>query len=763
MAGITLEKEKRIYESGQPMTALHLITTGKVQAEYPGGSYPLGKGDVIGIGELCSEVHFIGYKTLEETGILTYPVNSMDTLNDLMQKHPDVARLFLLSLFRQTLSLLELSSVSELKCAGAYQNLMEDYKKYTALCSRYRIQSATLEGVDDANAFLKEDSPDIWLNSYYLGLQHLYSTDSSRAFLQEPGVSLGMLRKGSLDFRKTYMSLEEHYSYCSQIADFYFNKSGCDLFGMYTALYSHIGRGGEDSIRLYQQINTMIHEFASSSSLTKEEAAVRIGEYKNIVKRINAAQLSSEADSVDNSAIMAELAGSMSTILQFAGEDLDIAPSFRENVYAFMALKDKNSTDEAAMHLRKALTQAFYVLYPILFEKTLTAEQIPVPVKMFLYFGYVDENLAGAENSAILYQLARDMTDNSRLGIYSFYDWLKAIYDGKKEPSRNEFEEDYTDYVHKQKISGNITDAEAAALEKNPLSRVAFELRNMFPSVNRVTFGRITTYCPLFTEDNVVKDLLGSYVDSSKLCKALELIRSVDYSAFYRESLDYENMDELGKQIIHLEYLPDIILMPNVGLRGVMWQEIEGKKRNSPGRMLFSIFHLEDINTTLIRLTGEFRWELCKRIQGYRWNDVSERSLTSEYCDYIQFYRKNHELSNDAKEKIKNSLQKAKNSFREMFVRDYVLWVLFERNGSPRLNKIARKILFHYCPFPADLSAKLAQNPLFSELLERQKIVNGQKLHTIDVLEQRLKKNGSPIPDTLVTERAYLEGTVNNQ
>ena len=139
-----------------------------------------------------------------------------------------------------------------------------------------------------------------------------------------------------------------------------------------------------------------------------------------------------------------------------------------------------------------------------------------------------------------------------------------------------------------------------------------------------------------------------------------------------------EHLNAMGKEPVHLEYLPDIILMPNAGMRGVMWQEIEGKRRNSPGRMVFSIFHLEDLNTSFIRLTGEFRWELCKRIQGSRWNDISDRSLTSEYFDYVQFYRKNHDLSTEAKERVRSSLQRAKNSFKEMFVRDYIIWVMYE-------------------------------------------------------------------------------------
>lgn len=191
-----------------------------------------------------------------------------------------------------------------------------------------------------------------------------------------------------------------------------------------------------------------------------------------------------------------------------------------------------------------------------------------------------------------------------------------------------------------------------------------------------------------------------------------------------------------------------------------MWQEIEGKRRNSSSRMLFSIFHLEDLKTSLIRLTGEFRWEMCKRVQGPRWNDVSESSLTSEYFDYIQFYRKNHDLTTEAKEKIRTSLQRSRNSFKEMFVRDYIVWVLFEGTGSPRLNKVARKILFVHCPFPTDVCETLAQNPLYTELLHRRKVVTAQRVHHLNMLMQKISNGRTPVPETLKNELLYAKGTV---
>ena len=178
--------------------------------------------------------------------------------------------------------------------------------------------------------------------------------------------------------------------------------------------------------------------------------------------------------------------------------------------------------------------------------------------------------------------------------------------------------------------------------------------------------------------------------------------------------------------------------------------------------MIFSIFHLEDLKTTMIRLTGEFRWEMCKRVQGARWNDVSEPSLTSEYFDYIQFYRKNHDLTTEAKEKLRASLQRAKNSFKEMFVRDYIIWVLFEGNASPRLNKAARRILFNYCPFPADICETLTQNPLYSEILNRHQIHTAQRVHHLEKLRRKIMNGSTPIPDTLDNEILYAKGTINN-
>lgn len=287
--------------------------------------------------------------------------------------------------------------------------------------------------------------------------------------------------------------------------------------------------------------------------------------------------------------------------------------------------------------------------------------------------------------------------------------------------------------------------------------KVLFELTNMFPLVNKITFGRLTTFTPVFSEHNVLKDLEKSLVTAEKTNAALREIRALDFGAYYRETIFSNPENGIAKETVNVEILPDIILLPNIGIRGVMWQEIEGKRRTTPARIMLPVFQMEDLMSIIARLTGEFRWEMCKRVQGARWNDVSEPSLTSEYFDYIQFYKKNNALTPEAKDKIKAAMQKAKNSFKEMFVRDYVTWIVFEGTGSPRLNKVARNILFTYCPFSKAVRDKLKANPLYKEILDRYDVRNAQKLHHMDNLYQKLQKNATPIPEEIAVQRRFLE------
>lgn len=752
MPFIDLPKQKTIYKAGQPLTALHLITSGSVRVYSPTGEYLIGKGDVIGICEICSEVHFLGYETVEAVHILNYPLPNLDTLQDLFERNPDFASLSVISAFRQMCTIMNHCEESALICGNLYNRLQEHLSAYQTFCEQYRLPAKELTDIEQVTTYVGMETPDMWLTGFYQGLLQIFTANPGAAVARESAVVTGFLRKASLDFRKTYLSLLEQLHYQDLLLHYYISPEGDDLFSCFTSLFYQVAQASADTAGIYTAIQDVISTITSNAALDKPQLAARLQNFReNMTKYGTRQPVSSDVPSAE---AHEQLAGSLSAILEYASADIETASSFRQDVEAYRQLSDKSSSDEQACRLRRRLTEGFYTLYGLVLKKGLTDNSLPLPVRLFLAFGYVDEELAGEANSAYLCQLLDSPEGRSGEGVYTLYDWMRNIYEGKKQPSRNEFGEDYVDYLHKQKASGKLSEEELRDLSDNPMRKVEFELRNMFPTVNKITYGRVTTFCPILAADNILRDLSSSHVAAADIRTVLDKIRAIDYSVFYRETLNTD-CPVAQKESIHVECLPDFILMPNAGIRGVTWQEIEGRKRTTPARMMLSVFHMEDLYTTTIRLVGDYRWEMCKRIQGARWNDLSERSLTSEYFDYIQFYKKNNDLSAEAKERIRQSLQGAKNSFKEMFIRDYLLWIQLESTASPRLNKIARQILFTYCPFSAEVREKVQSNPLYGELLRRHEVKCQQQLNRLNKLCQKLRNEGIVVPETIEQEVDY--------
>ncbi|MCR5719690.1 MAG: hypothetical protein K6F84_03915, partial [Lachnospiraceae bacterium] len=454
--------------------------------------------------------------------------------------------------------------------------------------------------------------------------------------------------------------------------------------------------------------------------------------------------------------ITSRLENSLDQILSYVsdkynGADLSIYIS------ALKDLPNKESDSDEARSLRRNISKEFYTLYSLVFLAALSDDAPSPVILMFLNFGYIDEDLAGIDNAIKLYKLSVSMQDHTDVGFYTLFDWLKTVYRGKKSPSRDEFETDFADMLHKERISHIITEKEEAKRLADPVERVNYELTKMFPNVNKMTYGRISTFCPIFLKENCFKDLEDALVTFGKINAIINRLKEVDPTLFYRAGVDMEHGGLLGHLPIHREYLPDIILMPITGSHGVMWQEIEGRKRQSHGRIMLPILFMDSLDTAFIRLAGEFRWELCKRIQGSRWNDVSDKSLTSEYCDYAQYYRKNRDLSSEAKEKIKTLLQRSKNSYKEMFLHDYSTWLTYESTGSPRLNKVVRQILYTYCPFPKRIDMLLNSNPIYAELINRKNVEAEQHLHLVDNLVKKISNTEYPVPQCLLDEYTYYE------
>lgn len=738
-------------KKGQILTpdshTLYLIIDGKITLQAISGQFTLKKGDTLGILELFHRQTVFPYLAEENTVLNSFTVKSPDALNEFLESSGVNRQLLVSSAVGQMTSLIHQLEMISYECSSLCETLLQDYKQYAKSCQELQCPVQALEGFEKLKSPSREN--DTLFQNFYAQFGELCSSLCTDSRLNSWFLT-GLLYHCSKDSELLFQKLKDFLTYRKLLTSFYINDGESSLLTFNLQLLSRLYPGQEEAPVLLSRVRFMLTALEMNEIADMELVKQKTAAFEEQNERLTCAPAT---DTSGENTV--SLSGSLEQILAYSTISVEEKEEFRELIQKYKNLPDKTSSDTGPRKLYRQLTAAFLSLYKNIILKALTDREIPVIVYMFLYFGYADEELAGPENAEFLAKLAQTYSYTPGSQVYTFFDWLKAVYLGEKEPSRNEFDEEYSDLLHQNKIKGIITAAEEKKLLKDGLKKAEYELDSVFPHTNKMTYGRITSYCPVFSEHNVLRPLDRSYVTEKAVGECIEKIRQTDFQAFYRETLYTNPEASVPKEFIHVEALPDVILLPNTGTRGAMWQEIEGRKRTTPCRMMLPVFYLEDLQTRMIHLTGEYRWEMCKRIQGARWNDLTELSLTSEYCDYLQFYRKNSELSPETKEKIKSALTKSKNSYKEMFVSDYISWILYESSGSPRLNKNARAILFTYCPFKKEIREQLNSNPIFRELLDRYNIKNAQRRHHLDILLQKISNSNHETPAEIEKEYKY--------
>lgn len=461
---------------------------------------------------------------------------------------------------------------------------------------------------------------------------------------------------------------------------------------------------------------------------------------------------------VDVTAEITALKGSFEQIIKFAKYSKEAGDEFRELLDQYIQLPDRESTDDRLRMLRKGLGEHFYALYAQAFGASVgTKKKLPKAVELFLDYGYLSENLLEKEQLEQLLQIV-PITFNSPCNVYTIRKWLTAICRGEREPSRNDLGQDYAEVLRDLKKQGRISEEKEKELLNSAAMKLDFEIKNVFSKVNRIVNGQLTAFVPILHSEQLIGDVCKAYNSAKQINETVLELTKLDYSIFYRESLYVNQEAGIEREIIQKEVFPDIILCPTVGTNAVMWQEITGKRRDSKGRFMLPIITYTSVSDMLIKAFGEFRWALCKTVQGANWNNIQYQSLTAEYSDYIQFFKKNKELSDEKREKLKLQIQRGRNSLSRIFSMDYEMWMKAESGGSVRLNRVAREILATYCTFCTPVRKNLVKQPLYEEAFARSSRERSKKIHELEIRFKSLEKNGTEIPEELkLTMKFYRE------
>jgi len=735
----------------------YLIQEGTVIQKFDFAEVTLGKNAIIGI--LASDYFPCDYIAQTDVTVAVFSCNNYEDLKRMLGNQAKLRSIFLKTAIEQRHQMLCLYADLQKKTHQFHSFVESVYMEYKNLCGQLKLEVQPFASMGHFEPLNMKHKAENWEINNSISLIKNYMLEYIRLMEKDESLCIGAIMEASAQMRRVTQGIGEMEAYLLYNKEILIAESGDGIFQLFFDLAMRASAKKLDISNVRKGIE-LIADFASKMKYYDAKlVANRVEQYKNFDFEGMAASADAMAANGENQQEeIRENVDYLAHILTYAGKNEAEIEEIRKKIESYRDLPDMFSTDNEAYMLRKQLIPVFYDAYSRIFMKVVkTGEEPSRIVKMFLNFGFMDAQLAGEENVNALYDLTHQLEKCNSEHVYTIFTWLKAVYNGEKEPSKNEFDLDYPAYIADQRKSGAVRADEVQGLLNNREEKLKFEIKNMFTSGNRITYGKITTFCPILGEYDLINSIDKMLVTTERLDEALNQIRKVDFSVFYREDMFSDPAKDINRETIMKEILPDIILMPNVGTKAMMWQETAGVKRATPGRFLFPIFTAADLDEMMVETVGRFRWEICRKEQGVHWNDIREKSLTSEYCDYIQFYRKNHELSADAKEKIKSQLTRARNNYREVFVKDYVNFMKYESKGSFRLNRIARDILVRYCPFTKDIRAGLKDNPMYTNSMSRYEVETAKKMQRVMGVYEKYKKAGGVITQELRDNLLYYQ------
>lgn len=539
-----------------------------------------------------------------------------------------------------------------------------------------------------------------------------------------------------------------------------YSEEGDSICSAYMKAIGEIRAGGFDSMPAFNTIDYIITKLKETMTLFDVEYChvprtdlsyleCAYGSLKTGASPDSGANgsLSAAGTGADYESLPEELRDSARKIIEFAGISEERSDMFLMNLASFRNLRDKSSSDESARNIRSAVASPYFEIYEAVLKKALAQDNNSRLINMFLMYGYMDEKLLDLEQTLALYRLAgRDLSADTG-NVHNIRKWLSMIYKMERDPSINEYGLDYFDAFREMKKYGHATDKDKAAYDDNRDGRLSYEILNMLKTNHKLCQGQISLYFPILHRDMITRDLGKAFLTREAISESLNRILEVDFSVFHRELHFKDTARGIEKELIMKSFLPDIIFIPVFGSRAMMWQEISGRNRGTPGRFLLPAFTDENIDDMMIKLTGNFRWELCRTMMGSAWNDISQSSLTSEYTDYIQFYKKNRDLSDEAKEKVKAQIQKYHNRLRDIFTADYDLWINNEAKGNVRLNKVVRSIFYKHCPFSRGIREQLDKQPIYNEISTQFRNLRAKLARELENRYGKYSKNAALDPD----------------
>ena len=774
MVAIQLKKGEHLVRKGESTKAIYIVLRGAVNLQTDYNQITLGSGSVVGFMLGLSDEYICDYVAAEDSLIASYKYESPEDYKTIFKEQPKYCYAFLYAAIKQYRTIYDSYKALEDAAKEIADFVAKQYSDYEIHCGQEEFDMKEVE-IGELSEIFQPEPIRRWEIGYFRELVDMPEKNLRYFYNEKEDLTIGVLLQlaeimtrmiANMDALKEYLQRARENLLCEDE----------DLLELWYDLAMKYALRGDAAENVDKRVRELEAFLKRTGFYKEEEIEARMEYYYSMdfLSYVQSHQTHVEIIENEDGEVAEILTREQilktdfaTYIMKYAGYEKEEIDACKQLIAEYAEIAEVQDYTPEMQKTRKALTKVFYEIYEKAFLRAVCARTISTVMKLFFNFGVLDLQMAGEEHLDELMAISelldnqwreqkeRDAEGESFSHVYSAYQWLCLIYRGEKEPSKNEFDVDYAGHLLEMRKNHEITRAEENVLKHDQLKKLEFEIHNMFMTNNRITYGRITTFCPVLHNKDFMRSIDQLIVSQITINAAIDNIRELDYSCFYREVFFASPKYGIERTEIMKEVLPDVILMPNIGSKAMMWQETAGVKRDTPARFIFPIMTSGELPNMMLETIGRYRWEICRKILGVRWNDIREKSLTSEYYDYVQFYRKNRDLSQQAKEKVKADLVHAKNNYREVFVYDYMRWVKYESEGSFRLNKVSRRIISEYVPFKPEVRKRLEENPMFKELFTKSNIIAARKREKEKVLFDRYVAAGGAITPELEAHLNY--------
>lgn len=763
-------KGTEIYVQGEEISSLCLVIKGRVRIHTEGVNLVVGSGNFLGLCDLPLEIHQVTYEADTNAVVFAFAISDFSkTVRSIAKINKDYSVLMVSTLSKYIRGLWSIYDGLKKMSSELYNFLLESHDKYLEIASHTGVKVSSVKYVAEINEYTSDMVTDKEKIAYYISCCDIPSDVQKGFFGFNMTISLHHIKEQVEIINKLIAQCEECASYLKDLAKPLIKDDHSLYIGVWQLAMTmqHMQENTGDVMSLFDDI---VDKVNNTENYLYEKCAIDLeidhefmeDAYYNL---LNGTDNSAEDDitafalTEETHTSVEELNGSLSFILEYSELDDEKTIDFNKYINDFMALKDKSSTEDDARTIRRGILKIYYDLYKAVFLKDYnSSEETPLIIDLFLRYGFISEKLLSQDLLEELISLDEYDSGTGSCKVYDMKEWLTEIITGRKEPSKSEFDLDFEENLRDMRKTGRITEEQQKQMMNDRMAKLDYEISNMFKTNHRLLTGQVSSFVPFLYTEGCTGSLHRCILTKDRINAAVQRLLKIDFSAFYRERLFQEGEDKFQKEYIVEEIFPDIVVFPSFGSNGIMWQELSGRRRNSKGRFLLPYFIDSDIDGVMIKLFGRFRWELCRTMQGSSWNNIQIKSLTSEYSDFIQFYRKNRDLSDDKKEKLKMQIQKSRNNTREVFVIDYENWIKHEAQGGLCLSKPVRAIMATYCPFRAAVRESMAEQPLFREAMAAFIRERGKKKKEYDLKFKVWEKDGVDIPEEVVrTKEFYVD------